>query len=417
MAQHRVIFDPFGKAVTVDAGTTLLEAATKAHIAMDSACGGEGICGGCKVIVKEGTANPEDAGPLTADEIRQGFVLACQTRVQSDLRIEIPAETRAREKIAVDLDAERFRAEHPGVKPRDFRKAPLVTKVFCKLSPPTLQDNLPDCQRLQAQLEKATGISAMQTGLKIIQRLPAVLRDNDFAVTATLGHRREMAEIMEIEGGDTSDRNFLAIADIGTSTVVVHLVNAVTGRTIGTQACFNSQAPYGREVTARMISAERIGLAPLQELVVEDVNRLIAALAEKNGIRVTDINAVVSAGNTAMTHFLLALPTDNIRREPFVDVTKEPPPFRAAEVGLRIHPRGLLFAVPGIGGWVGGDITAGILATGLDQMDELGMLIDVGTNGEIVRSAARSRGSIWRRARSAATSSAAGRLRGSAGPA
>ena len=384
MAEYRIVFNPFGKAVTVEAGTSLLEAAGKAHIALESSCGGDGLCGRCKLIVREGKAASDKTALLTRDEVAQGVVLACQSRVESDLVVEIPEASRAKERIALDKDAQRFRADHPAVKARDFRKDPLVTKVFLQLAKPTLQDNLSDYERLEAQVAKRTGISSMQMGLKVIQRLPAVLRDTDFAVTATVGWRRGVAEIMDIEGGDSSGRNFLAVVDVGTSTIVAHLVDAVEGGTIGARACFNSQATYGREVTARMIAAERSGPAQLQELVVGDINRLIAALAEENGIGIGDINAVVCAGNTAMTHFLLGLPTWNIRREPFIDVTKAPPPFRAVEVGINIHPRGLIFTIPGIGGWVGGDVAAGILATGLDEMDEIGMFIDVGTNGEIV---------------------------------
>jgi len=384
MADYKVIFDPFGTSVKVAAGATLLEAASKARIALESPCGGDGICGRCKLIVKEGKVGGGVTTHLTRDEIRQGVVLACQTTVESDLFVEIPETTRAREKITIDKDAQRFRAERPGVEPREFRKDPLVTKVFLEPDPPSLTDNLSDCKRIQTRVAALTGISSMQTGLKIIQRLPGTLRESRFAVTATIGRRREIAELMDLEGGDTSGRNFVAVVDTGTTTVVVHLVDAVNGTTIDTQACFNSQASFGREVTARMIAAERSGGSRLQDLLVGDINRLILSLAEKNDIALADINAVVCAGNTTMMHFLLGLPTRNIRREPYIAVTCEPPPLRAAEVGIRIHPRGLLFTVPGIGGWVGGDITAGILATGLHEMDEICMFIDVGTNGEIV---------------------------------
>ena len=268
MAQHKVVFAPLQTAVTVAAGTTLLEAAGKARITIDSVCGGDGICGRCKMIVKEGKVGGRSTALLTREEIRHGVVLACQTAVQSDMLVEIPEETRAREEIVIDKDAQRFRADHPALKPRDFGRAPLVTKLFMKLAAPTSQDNLADCQRLQAQVEKLTGISSMQTGLKIIQRLPNVLRDNDFAVTATIGRRRDIAEIMDIEGGNTSGRNFIAAVDIGTSTIVVHLMNAIDGSTVDTQACFNSQAIYGREVTTRMMAAERSRHERLQQLLV-----------------------------------------------------------------------------------------------------------------------------------------------------
>jgi len=386
MVQCKVVFDPFGTSANVAQGATLLEAAAKAHIALESPCGGDGICGKCKVIVKEGKVGGGGGatGHLSRDEIRQGVVLACQTYVQSDLLVEIPEGSRAKEKITIDKDAQRFRAERPGVSPREFRKDPLVTKAFLKIDLPTLTDNLSDCERIKTAVEKTTGISAIQAGLKTIRRFPEILRENNFQVTATIGRRRDVAELMNIEGGDTSANNFIAVVDTGTTTVVVHLVDTVRGRTIDTQACFNSQASCGREVTTRMITAERSGPEQLQELLVGDINRLIWSLAERNSISLRDINAVVSSGNTAMTHFLLGLPTRNIRREPYVDVAGEPPPFRAAEVGIKIHPRGLLFTIPGIGGWVGGDITAGILATGLYETDDVSMFIDVGTNGEIV---------------------------------
>ena len=384
MPRYRVSFTPLNRSVTVPAGTTLLEAAARAHISIDSVCGGDGICGRCKMIVKEGKVAGEATALLTRDEIRQGVVLACQTRVESDLLVEIPEQTRAEEKITIDRDAGRFRAVRPGVEQREFEVAPLVSRIFLRLDPPTLEDNLADCQRLEEQVARLAGTRSIQTGLKVIRRLPGVLRDSDFRVTVVLGRRRGVVEIVDLESGDTSARNVLAVVDVGTSTIVVHLVDAVSMRTIDAEACFNSQATFGREVTTRMISAEKRGPEHLQRLLVEDINGLIAALAARNDIALKDITAVACAGNTAMMHFLLGLPTRNIRRSPFVAVTVKPPPFRAAEVGIKINPRGLLLAVPGIGGWVGGDVTAGILATGLHEMEQVGMMIDVGTNGEIV---------------------------------
>ncbi|MFO7897665.1 MAG: ASKHA domain-containing protein [Planctomycetota bacterium] len=384
MARCEVRFAPLGKTVTVDSGTTLLEAAGRAKIAIDSVCGGEGICGRCRMIVRDGEVGGSVSPLLTREEIRQGMVLACQTTVESDLQVEIPEETRARDKIAIDEDAQRFRAVRAGVKKQEFEKSPLVTKVPLRLQPPSLENNVADCQRLQRLIERATGVSSMQAGLKVIRRMPEILRENEFMVTAVVGMRRGVAEIMDLEPGDTSDRNVIAVVDAGTSTIVCHLIDVAKMTTIDAQACFNSQATFGQEVTTRMISAEKRGTEELQRVLVEDINTLIAALATKNGVSLKDITAVVCAGNTTMMHFLLGLPTWNIRREPFIAVTVEPPPFRAAEVGLKINPRGLLFVVPGIAGWVGGDITAGIVATGLHRMDGIGLMIDVGTNGEIV---------------------------------
>jgi len=384
MADCTIVFAPLETTVTVPTGTTLLEAAAKAGISIDSVCGGDGICARCKMIVTQGEVGGDATALLTREEIRRGVVLACQSTVQSDLNVEIPQETRAVEKVVIDEDAQRFRALGAGTEERAFAKSPITSRVLLKMDPPTLENNLADCQRIRTRLEKLAGVSSVQTGLKVIQRMPRILRDSNYTVTATIGRRRGVAELMDIEPGDTSAKNVIAVVDVGTSTIVVHLVDSATTETIGAEACFNSQATYGREVTARMMAAEKRGPQRLQHILVEDINSLISALAAARGVNPRDITAVVCAGNTAMMHFLLGLPTDNIRREPYIAVTTEPPPFRAAEVGIKINPRGLLLALPGIGGWVGGDLAAGILATGMHEMEGIGMLIDVGTNGEVI---------------------------------
>jgi len=384
MPSYSIVFLPLNKKVKVEKGIGLLEAAGHAGIIINSVCGGDGICGRCKMIVKGGKVNSMTSPLLTREEIQHGVVLACAGYVESDIVVEIPAETLAGEKIIVDQDAQRFRALHSGITQRPFSKSPLVSKIFLKLDKPTLENNLADSQRIQRMIEKRAGISAMQTGLKILQQLPLVLRKNDFAVTPVVGRRRDVAELIDIEGGDTADRNYAAVVDVGTTTVVVHIIDVVKMTTIDAQACFNSQVIYGREVTSRIIAGEKKGAAILQEKIIAGINRLIATLALRNEISLRDITFVVCAGNTIMTHFLLGLPADNIRRNPYIAVNIEPSPFRAAETGIKINPRGLLFCIPGISSWVGGDITAGILATGLYERDETAMLIDVGTNGEIV---------------------------------
>jgi uncharacterized 2Fe-2S/4Fe-4S cluster protein (DUF4445 family) len=199
-----------------------------------------------------------------------------------------------------------------------------------------------------------------------------------------VGLRGDVAEVMNVEAGNSEDRNYLVVVDVGTTTVVAHLVDAHALKTIDARACFNAQGMYGREVTARMIRAEKIGGEQLQEPLVKDINQLVEGLATGNGVGLKDITAVVCAGNTAMGHFLLGLPTRNIRRTPYIATSVEPPPLRAAEVGIQINPRGLLYSLPGVSGWVGGDLTAGILATGMNERDEISLLVDIGTNGEVI---------------------------------
>lgn len=380
----KVIFFPQKREVSVKRGTSLLDAVSKANITINNLCGGDGICGRCKMIVKEGDVSAEVSPKLTREEIKSGFVLACLTRIDSDLIIEIPDQTLAKEKIRADRDAERFRNFEQTILLKEYEPRPLVRKVYLELNPPTLANNTADHERLIEAICKKTGIFETQMGLKIIKTLPEILRQNNFRVTATIGLRGHVAELMNVEGGNTEAKNYMVIVDMGTTTIVAHLVDAISFRTLDAKACFNSQGIYGREVTRRMISAEKKGSAELQKLLVGDINRLIGALTADCHVGLKDINAIVCAGNPAMGHFLLGLPVPNIRRYPYVANSVEPPPLRAAEVGIEINPRGLLYSLPGISAWVGSDITAGILSTSIHESEEISLLVDIGTNGEIV---------------------------------
>ncbi len=385
MPDFTVRFYPQDVTVRVPEGTTLLEAASQGQIALNNLCGGEGICGRCKMIVKEGAIGGDLSPKLTRQEVRAGYVLSCMTKVYGDVTVEIPEETWAREKIIADKDALRFRSLKTGVmESRGYTPSPLISKMYLELTPPDLANNTADHQRVCEGLHRKMKSDLMQMGLKIIKMLPRILRENGYKITATVGLRREIAEVMNIEGGDRSTKNYLVVVDMGTSTIVAHLVDANRCETIDGKACFNSQGVYGREVTGRMIVSEKKGVTELQRLLCGDINKLIEGLSRDNGITLKDITGIVCAGNTAMGHFLLGLPVGNIRRLPYVPVSIAPPPLRAAEVGIEIDSRGLLYLLPGISGWVGSDLTAGILATGLHRSEELCLLVDIGTNGEII---------------------------------
>jgi uncharacterized 2Fe-2S/4Fe-4S cluster protein (DUF4445 family) len=385
MSTYSVTFIPQNKSVRVEADTSLLEAALRAGITINNLCGGDGICGRCKMIISKGKVTGRVSAKLTRDEIRRGFVLACQTPVEDNLVVEIPEETWAKEKLVAAKDATRFRDLSEGWEyEKDLVPAPLVTKVYMELKKPDLANNMADHQRVDDEIRRILKYRSMQMGLKIIKNLPEMLRQNDYKITATVGLRRDIAEVMNIEGGDTTEHNYMVVVDMGTTTIVAHLLNTNTMETVDARACFNSQGIYGREVTRRMITAEQKGVEALQRLLVEDINGLIDQMADSNTIRLKDISAVVCSGNTAMGHFLLGLCTRNIRRNPYVAATVSPPPLRAVEVGLNINPRGLLYSLPAVSAWVGSDITAGILSTRMNEGEELSLLLDVGTNGEVV---------------------------------
>jgi uncharacterized 2Fe-2S/4Fe-4S cluster protein (DUF4445 family) len=200
-----------------------------------------------------------------------------------------------------------------------------------------------------------------------------------------VGTRGHVNEVLYAEQGDTSARNLGLALDVGTTTVVGHLVDLRSGKTLEAAAKYNSQIKYGADVINRINFARQPGGAEtLHQSVIQDAETLIDDLVERARVARGDIQCVVASGNTSMLHLLLGLEADLIRLSPFVPSATSPPPFRAAEIGLRIHPRGILYAMPMVGSFVGGDVTAGILMAGLHRSEGLSLLLDIGTNGEVV---------------------------------
>jgi len=382
----RVTFHPKDTTVETSRGATVLEAAASAGVIIASICGGDGICGKCRVIIQSGEVDTDPTTLLTRDEIQQGYALACTTRIIADTEVMVPLESRADgAQILIDEDARRFRAFFPTAdKPKFFRHNPVVQKLYLELPPPTLEDNLACQERLFREIRRRIDSPVMQMGLKVLRSLPAVNREAEWRVTATVGQRGGTTEVIQVEAGDQTKRSYGVAIDVGTSTVVAHLVDLSTSETIDAEACYNSQAVFGGEVTRRIIQAESEGVKALRDAVVGDINNLISAFVTRNSVELHDIVTLLAAGNTTMLHFLLSLDPSHIRKSPYIPTTTAPPPIRASEVGIKINPRGLLYAMPSVGSWVGGDVTAGILSTGLYQSEQLTMLIDIGTNAEIV---------------------------------
>lgn len=392
----KVTFLPYNKSIEISRATDLLSTAIKLGIKIFNSCGGEGVCGRCKVIIRKGEFNTEFSGRISGDERKKGYVLACRTTPKSDLIVEVPPESRIEEMeiLTAELKAERLYGLYtpaeeiekmPSVERRIFTHGPLSTKVYLKLPPPTLQDSISDLERLYRELRKNYEIPIMQTGLANIRNLGKILRESNWKVTAILGNRNRTTEIVIVEPGDTTKINFGVALDIGTTTVVAYLVNLNTQEVLGAKASYNRQIDFGEDVISRIIIAEDPhGLEKLHHAIVDTVNDLIQKLAQDQGINLNDIYAITVAGNTTMIHLLLKVDPTYIRREPYVPTANFVPVIRAAEAGVKIHPRGLLSCIPGVSSYVGGDITAGVLASGMHKTKEISMLIDLGTNGELV---------------------------------
>ncbi len=385
-ATVNILFSPDGVGVEVPRGTSILAAARKAGVFINSLCGGDGVCGKCRVNVRLGRVRGRTSEFLTRDEIREGFVLACEANAESDLVVEIPETSRIIGEVReADPTAARFSAdEHLPRSAEELR--PLFRKHYIELTPPTLEDNTADLERLEFELGKVSGDTEFQMGLKVIRRLPETLRKANWKVTASTAYRGALTEITDVAPGNTARKNLGIAVDLGTTTVVAQLIDLVAGQTIGAAAKYSAQIPYGGDVVRRIlyVAREPDGLAQFQELTANDVCMLVQELQDRYRLGIGDISAVVAAGNTTMMHLLLGLDPNEIRREPYVGVAYGPPPFRAAELGIKIDPRGLLYCMPCISSFVGADIVAGVLATGIHKRDKLSILIDIGTNGEIV---------------------------------
>ncbi len=390
-------YHPQATQIEVHKGRDLLSAAVAAGVYIHSSCGGDGVCGRCKVIVRKGEIKTEPSGRISMEERRKGYCLACQTTVHSDVEVEVPAESRLDLDKVSEKDARLLRLrgiysqavdvdKGKGVVREDlFTHSPLATKLYVELPPPSLTDTLSDLERLYREVKKNRNIPIMQTGLTNIKRLGRLFRESDWKVTVLLGKRNGTVEIVSVEPGDTSDRNFGIALDIGTTTVSGQLVNLNTSQVLGTKATHNKQASFGSDVITRIIYAqESAGLEKLHHAVIDNINAIIQVLVDEHQVSLNSINAVLCAGNTTMIHLLLRVDPKFIRREPYVSTANFVPVIRAAESAIKINPRGLLSCVPGVSTYVGGDITAGVLACGLNRTDKLTLLIDIGTNGEIV---------------------------------
>jgi uncharacterized 2Fe-2S/4Fe-4S cluster protein (DUF4445 family) len=392
MAKYRVTFLPGHEEVEVAEGTTLYEAAEKAGVYINTLCGGQGLCGECRLQVVKGKAKADKhaIGFFSKEEVLNGYVLACQTKVEDNLEVLVPAKSRLEMEKIITGEApvtycapDKIALHRRPCDPASLIE-PLVTKVYLELPPPTMSDNIADIDRVTRELRKRLKYASYDISLACLQGLASKLRQYDWKVTATVGRHDGAGRMMQIEEGDTTGRNYGLAVDVGTTTVVVQLVHLTDGKVIGVEANHNLQARYGEDVISRMIFAcGRGSLDTLHQAIITNINALTRALAKEKGINTGDINGMVAAGNTTMSHFLLGLIPCSIRLEPYVPTATIHPQILAKEIALEINPNAIVEVMPSVASYIGGDTVAGILACGLADRPEIGCLIDVGTNGEI----------------------------------
>ena len=381
LKKFQIKFLPLEKVVEVSENTDILKAAIKARINLRNSCGGKGLCGKCKVRVISGKYKTRSTFTLKPQEIKQGYVLACQTYPLTDLVVEVlPQSLEVRPQIAraglgvigEDLLKEESPAE--GIYPLK----PIIGVEHLRLKEPDLENNLPDVERIRLAAGREFTIP-----LKILERLPYVLRESKWDVNLTW--YIPCNYVLDISPASSKNGNFALACDLGTTTVVLHLLDLSRGKVINTKAEYNRQIMVAEDVISRIILAEEEGgLQELKVLALETINELIVKICEDTDISSREITAILIAGNTTMLHLVLGIPPDFIRRYPYTPVFKSELLVPAQEVGININPQGLVLTMPGIRSFVGSDIVAGILASGMDREDEVSLFVDLGTNGEVV---------------------------------
>ena len=375
---YTVTFLPLTKSVSVPSGTLIREAAAMAGItSLHLPCGGRGTCGKCTVLVSSpGAPCSAKAAPS------ERRVPACTTRIESTCTIEIeekmPDSTSC---IVAEAAGEKQLSEGEEL-------SPLCRRIPLQIRHPTIEDNYSDFELIEAALRDKTGHTA---GLRrcsrvLMNRIAETLRRQNGRVTATIFSEDGFQELIALEPGDSPASHFGIACDIGTTTISLRLIDCATGKTKAVESDYNGQISRGSDVISRIEygrSTER--REELRHLVLTTINRLIETVCKRCSVSNHVISAMSIAGNTTMIHLFLGLDAHYLREHPYVPTVKHVPPMSAAECGLSLNPDTKVLFSPGVGSYVGGDITAGLLCTDMIRSSEgVFLFIDIGTNGEIV---------------------------------
>jgi uncharacterized 2Fe-2S/4Fe-4S cluster protein (DUF4445 family) len=392
MDQLKVRFLPHDRTINVPVGESLIRAAMAAGVHVNASCGGEGICGKCRVLIEEGEITGGVTERLSPADLEKGYRLACLSKITGDVTVRIPVEssidtTALSRQYTPRQTAKIKKIDINTLKEQGFFIAPVV-KVYLELPPPNPQDNLPDVTRLIRALKQKGDWHKLELTLPVIRRLPGILRENNFKVTTTLVkavRKSGKTRIINIQPGDTTVENYAVAMDIGTTTIYGQLINLDTGESLSEFGDFNGQISYGEDVISRIVYAEKPeGLKKLQEVVVASINKILGKIIAQAKIDRENIATITLAGNTTMTQLLLSIDPRYIRRAPYVPASTHYPPFSASSLGIDLdeHVTALLF--PDISSYVGGDIVAGVMGSGMYRSEELVLFMDIGTNAEIV---------------------------------
>jgi uncharacterized 2Fe-2S/4Fe-4S cluster protein (DUF4445 family) len=359
-------FEPSGTTVRVPPGVTLFDAASWNGIAIDSTCGGHGTCKKCRVRVDQGEvpAGSLDALAFTPAELEEGWRLACRAQAECSLKVEVPPLVTRPKAATVGVG-------------RQVILHPVLQKRYVELDEPALHDQRTDLERLQEAVDDLE----LRAEAGVLRRLPPVLRQSDFRVTAVVVDDL----LIDVEPGDTTAHQHAIAFDLGTTTVVATLLDVTTGTPLAVRSMLNKQQPFGADVISR-ISATMLdpnALERLRSLSAETLQALAEEVCAEGGIDPAQVYEVALAGNATMTAIALGVDPEPMGVAPFIMATRSYPELPAAELGLQLHPDARASVFPALGAYVGGDIVAGLLASGMTRDKRLRLFIDVGTNCEV----------------------------------
>jgi uncharacterized 2Fe-2S/4Fe-4S cluster protein (DUF4445 family) len=383
----KVRFQPGETVVEVPPGTLISEAARQAGLDLALPCGGQGRCGRCLVIVQQGAVRRRSTQRLLPEQIQAGWALACQTLIEQDTLVAIPPQ----ERIARPSAASHRQAASPGVSfPYDPQTDQPIRQYVLRLPPPSLEDQTDDWSRLQRELRRQFGLRGLTASLPVLRQLSQRLREAHWHLRAVIewdawDRPDGPARLLDLRPAEAPGGLWGAAVDIGTTTVTVYLVDLQTGQVAAQAADYNAQIARGEDIISRIIYASKPGgLEELQALVRETVHRLLAQCCQAVGADPGQVYKMTVAGNTTMMHLFLGVPPEGIRLTPYIPTVNHWPSVQAHQLGLAIHPEATVDCLPGVASYLGADITAGVLSSGLADTEQLTLFLDIGTNGEMV---------------------------------
>lgn len=388
----KVNFKSHNKEVDCNKGDSLLEVARKSNIFIDAPCGGNVSCGKCKIKVLKGNLDTEKTLHISDEEWNQGYRLACNSKVIEDIEIEVPSKLSASmnnmkiEGSNKSKDKRLFDRAKNIIKDESLEFKTNIDKRYIEMQSPTLDDNISDVDRLKRSVRNILGYEDIDFNLNLLRKMPIIFRESNFNITITYVKKKNKITIINIEKGNTENKLYGVAIDIGTTSVVVALVDLYSKEVIDKASSGNAQIKYGADVINRIVYATKDnGMDDLNKAIIDDtVNPLLESLYIENNINKDDVVTIVVAGNTTMSCLFLGVYPDYLRQEPYIPPFLKSPKLMGEDLNLNVNNSAYIYIAPSVASYVGGDITAGVLSAGIWTSDENILFIDLGTNGEIV---------------------------------